>query len=487
MDESWKRGMGATTKPTLPRRRSTEETTARSGDADDFSDVYGGPPRTVISRQFAAGEFNRSSNPFYEEIFRTPETAEKSRIGRNLPEFRIPSSGERSKGFYSDIFGTEDGDRRSRSRSKSNSKSKSKSNSSSVLSSEDLSPLRPAVCSDDGSFSSFASKLRPINIPCRWNSSTMVPKEHTRQQDLPAFPYNQSSNFDSLFPESDFIDNFKSSHFGFSRRVPSPETISLDPNSYRSIKIPMDDLELNSPSSVVSSLCQDSEAKASKIRDEVLQGQEMEQEEDEVMSSYTIEINADHREGTEETLGIDEAIAWAKRKFYKQSSDKFWSKHGKDQSNEAEGFSNEQMDGNGPMQSPVVNFVKAKNYCYVFDNKINISKYMNQFYEKEQIEMDLLDEEIRSWSAGKEANIRMLLSTLHHILWPDSGCYVIPLTNLVDSSQVKKAYQKARLCLHPDKLQQRGATIKQKYVADKAFSILQVFFDACNSLNLCYL
>ena len=160
MDESWRRRMGAATKPTLPRRRSTEETTARSGDADDFSDVYGGPPRTVISRQFAAGEFKRSSHPFYEEIFRTPETVEKSRIGRNLPEFRIPASGERSKGFYSDIFGTEDGDRRSRSRSKSNSKSKSKSNSSSVLSSEDLSPLRPAVGSDDGSFSSFASKLR---------------------------------------------------------------------------------------------------------------------------------------------------------------------------------------------------------------------------------------------------------------------------------------------------------------------------------------
>ncbi|PSS28916.1 Auxilin-related protein [Actinidia chinensis var. chinensis] len=459
MDESWRRRMGAATKPTLPRRRSTEETPARSGDADDFSDVYGGPPRTVISRQFAAGEFKRSSHPFYEEIFRTPETVEKSRIGRNLPEFRIPASGERSKGFYSDIFGTEDGDRRSRSRSKSNSKSKSKSNSSSVLSSEDLSPLRPAVGSDDGSFSSFASKLRPINIPCRWNSSTMVPKEHTRQQDLPAFPYNQSSNFDSLFPESDFIDNFKSSHFGFSRRVPSPETISLDPNSYRSIKIPMDDLELNSPSTVVSSLCQDSEAKASKIRDEVLQGQEMEQEEDEVMSSYTIEINADHREGTEETLGIDEAIAWAKEKFYKQSSDKFWSKHGKDQSNEAEGFSNEQMDGNGPMRSPVEEQNK-----WAPEGKEQLEK---------DIEMDLLDEEIRSWSAGKEANIRMLLSTLHHILWPDSGCYVIPLTNLVDSSQVKKAYQKARLCLHPDKLQQRGATIKQKYVADKAFSILQ--------------
>ncbi|XP_057465027.1 uncharacterized protein LOC130754792 [Actinidia eriantha] len=351
MDESWRLRMGAATrpkpkpKPTLSRRRSTEETPSRCGYADDFSDVFGGPPRIVISRQFAAGEFNRSSNPFYEEIFRPPETEEKSRIGRNLPEFRIPASGERSEGFYSDIFGTEDGDRRSRSRSKSNS--------SSVLSSEDLSPLRTAVGSDDGSFSSFASKLRPINIPCRWNASTMVPEEYITQQDLPAFPYNQSSNFDNRFPKSNFIDNFRNSHFGFSRQVPSPETISLDPNSYRSIKIPIDDLELNSPSSVVFSLCHDPEAKASKIRDEVLPGQEMEQEEDEVMSSYPIEINADHREGTEEALGINEAIAWAKENFYTQSFEKFWSKDGKDQSTEAEGFSNGQIDANGSMRLPV--------------------------------------------------------------------------------------------------------------------------------------
>ena len=60
---------------------------------------------------------------------------------------------------------------------------------------------------------------------------------------------------------------------------------------------------------------------------------------------------------------------------------------------------------------------------------------------------------------------------------------MIPLTSLTESSQVKKAYQKARLCLHPDKLQQRGATLSQKYVAEKAFSILQVNFLV---KSLCY-
>jgi DnaJ-class molecular chaperone len=46
--------------------------------------------------------------------------------------------------------------------------------------------------------------------------------------------------------------------------------------------------------------------------------------------------------------------------------------------------------------------------------------------------------------------------------------------NLIEKSQVKRAYQKARLCLHPDKLQQKGATVLHKYVAEQAFSILQV-------------
>lgn len=80
---------------------------------------------------------------------------------------------------------------------------------------------------------------------------------------------------------------------------------------------------------------------------------------------------------------------------------------------------------------------------------------------------------MRLWSSGKETDIRLLLSTLHQVLRPESGWYAIPFMNLLQSSQVKKAYQKARLCLHPDKLQQRGATSLQKYVAEKAFSILQ--------------
>lgn len=155
----------------LPRRRSTEETSSQrsrktfSGESrimhpNDFSDVFGGPPRSVLSRQYS-GDFTPrgSSNSFYEEIFRPADSAAPARSGRILPVFKIPGSrrgGGGWGGFYSDIFGSDD-DRRSRTRSKPNSKSKS--NSSSVLSSEELSPMRPVI-GDDVALSTFASKLR---------------------------------------------------------------------------------------------------------------------------------------------------------------------------------------------------------------------------------------------------------------------------------------------------------------------------------------
>lgn len=127
-------------------------------DADDFSDVFGGPPRSVLCRKLS-GDFTRSAS-FYEEVFRPPEfsSSRSMKGGRILPVFMIPSSGE---GFYSDVFRSYDDLRRSRERSRSNSKAKSKSNSSSVLSSEELSPLRPAT-GDDVGLSNFASKLRSV-------------------------------------------------------------------------------------------------------------------------------------------------------------------------------------------------------------------------------------------------------------------------------------------------------------------------------------
>lgn len=152
--------------PNYPPRRSTDyttsshpKTTTSDGDipsTEDFADVFGGAPRTILSHQFSTPGF------FYENIFRQPEKAAPvMRRGRNLPEFRIPAGKQSSNDRYQqslqhgDIFGWE-GERAVRSRSRS------KASSSSALSSEELSPLRrPAISGDRyDDVSSFASKLR---------------------------------------------------------------------------------------------------------------------------------------------------------------------------------------------------------------------------------------------------------------------------------------------------------------------------------------
>jgi hypothetical protein len=66
------------------------------------------------------------------------------------------------------------------------------------------------------------------------------------------------------------------------------------------------------------------------------------------------------------------------------------------------------------------------------------------------------------------------LFSFGQILGSDSGWQSVPLTDLITATAVKKAYRKATLCVHPDKVQQRGATIRQKYICEKVFDLLKV-------------
>ncbi|KAJ6840298.1 auxilin-like protein 1 [Iris pallida] len=94
---------------------------------------------------------------------------------------------------------------------------------------------------------------------------------------------------------------------------------------------------------------------------------------------------------------------------------------------------------------------------------------------------ETLDAEVRRWSTGKEGNLRALLSTLQYILGPESGWQPVPLTDVITAVAVKKAYRKATLCVHPDKLQQRGSNIQQKYICEKVFDLLKEAWNRFNS------
>ncbi|KAL1301166.1 hypothetical protein HN51_045808 [Arachis hypogaea] len=97
---------------------------------------------------------------------------------------------------------------------------------------------------------------------------------------------------------------------------------------------------------------------------------------------------------------------------------------------------------------------------------------------------ETLDFEIKRWAAGKEGNLRALLSTLQYVLWPECGWQPVSLTDLITGAAVKKAYRKATLCIHPDKVQQKGATLQQKYIAEKVFDLLKEAWNKFNSEEL---
>ncbi|KAM1118315.1 hypothetical protein FF1_042555 [Malus domestica] len=98
-------------------------------------------------------------------------------------------------------------------------------------------------------------------------------------------------------------------------------------------------------------------------------------------------------------------------------------------------------------------------------------------------ELQAIDAKILQWSRGKEGNIRSLLTTMQIVLWPESGWKTVPLVDIIEGNSVKRAYQRALLCLHPDKLRQKGAASHHKYLAAKVFDVLQEAWDHFNSLG----
>lgn len=62
----------------------------------------------------------------------------------------------------------------------------------------------------------------------------------------------------------------------------------------------------------------------------------------------------------------------------------------------------------------------------------------------------------------------------NQVLWPECGWQPASLTDLITAAAVKKVYRKATLCIHPDKVQQKGANLQQKYIAEKVFDLLKV-------------
>lgn len=156
-----------------------------------------------------------------------------------------------------------------------------------------------------------------------------------KEQEMPQFPPDLAARIDNRYVEDEYEDSYRSSDHGFGERVSSPETVILDPNSFSSIKICVDDLELNSPSSADSYFCEDPVYYGG-IYCNVLP--EDDNDDEDAMSSYVIEITSINREEYREEVSIDEAIAWAKSKYQSASETDLSVRHQEsEQSGEEEG------------------------------------------------------------------------------------------------------------------------------------------------------
>ncbi|KAL0323318.1 UNVERIFIED_CONTAM: Auxilin-related protein 2 [Sesamum angustifolium] len=112
------------------------------------------------------------------------------------------------------------------------------------------------------------------------------------------------------------------------------------------------------------------------------------------------------------------------------------------------------------MNARMVRYASARFYIVAEKNQRDHQSQLEQ-EEKRRI-AETLDNDIKRWAAGKEGNLRALLSSLQQVLWPECGWRPVSLTDMITSESVKKVYKKANLCVHPDKVQQKGATLQQK-------------------------
>lgn len=65
---------------------------------------------------------------------------------------------------------------------------------------------------------------------------------------------------------------------------------------------------------------------------------------------------------------------------------------------------------------------------------------------------DVVDLRVSQWRAGKEGNLRALLSTLENVLWEDSGWKKVGMGDVLLPGKVKLVYMKGIAKVHPDKV-----------------------------------
>lgn len=95
---------------------------------------------------------------------------------------------------------------------------------------------------------------------------------------------------------------------------------------------------------------------------------------------------------------------------------------------------------------------------------------------------DVVTQRIDAWKTGKEDNLRALLSSLHTVLWADSGWQPVGLHDLVLTKKVRVVYMKAVARTHPDKVPSSAST-EIKMIAQGVFVAINKAWDTFRTEN----
>lgn len=85
-------------------------------------------------------------------------------------------------------------------------------------------------------------------------------------------------------------------------------------------------------------------------------------------------------------------------------------------------------------------------------NLLHQSDIRNSFYPVYFLNKGFFLLQILDWTEGKKGNIRALLCSIHTVIWEDCRWRGVDMAQLVTAADVKKAYRKACLAVHPDKV-----------------------------------
>ncbi|KAH8385118.1 hypothetical protein KR200_005673 [Drosophila serrata] len=90
---------------------------------------------------------------------------------------------------------------------------------------------------------------------------------------------------------------------------------------------------------------------------------------------------------------------------------------------------------------------------YSFGSKMNQGpRSINEMRKEELVkDMDPKKVLIMEWTDGKKNNIRALLCSMHTVLWDNAKWQRCEMSTMVTPAEVKKAYRRACLAVHPDK------------------------------------